>query len=218
MILVNIDGPDAVGKSTIIEEIKTLLFDVCGYKVESVHFPRYETPIGKVIKRSLNGEILMSPESLQMLYGADRVNFCEYAFNQFEKEVDLLLVDRYATSGLVYGQVDGLTKEKVCMIQEGVIAPDLNIILTAPFDVLIKRMKDRGNVDKYENEKMLEKSIILYNQIHKLITPTIYVDANRDVDKISNEIMYYIKLIKAGDTHGRIINRISNFKFSNRSD
>jgi len=74
--IITIEGPDAAGKKTqtrlLIEKLKGL-----GYSVETMSFPRYDTPTGKKVRAYLNGEFgsldQVDPKFASQLYADDRL-------------------------------------------------------------------------------------------------------------------------------------------------
>src|SRR5208337_395253 len=69
--IISIEGVDAVGKSTQSLRLQTW-FKRKGFKVTSLSFPDYETPIGKEIKAFLAGKRDFQAEVRHMLFAANR--------------------------------------------------------------------------------------------------------------------------------------------------
>src|SRR5690554_1733780 len=112
-MLVNIDGADGVGKTTLVEGLMKYYTNQ-DKKITFLHFPRYETEIGKIIKKVLlKQNDTMHPAAFQMLCSADRVNWSAFDYPKLKKEYDIILVDRYSSSGIVYGQIDDLDKKEI---------------------------------------------------------------------------------------------------------
>lgn len=189
MLLINIDGPDCSGKSTVCKKLQDKIFESTDYNMTHVHFPRYDTEIGKVIKSVLHGEVELNPLALQMLYSADRVDFCANMLPKLSKENDIVLVDRYATSGVVYGRLDNISTVTLYDLQSNILHPHINFILDCPENVLMDRLSKRGNADKYENLENLKKSRTYYKTLKPLFLGNIeYIDSNRPIDEVVNDI------------------------------
>lgn len=160
MILINIDGIDGSGKSTIVEKIFNL-FCLMGIRTKVVHFPRYKTQIGSWIHKVLIGEKSCNGVPLQVLYTADRIDFC---LNEIEElnSYEVVLIDRYYTSGYVYGMKEGLSVPSIQKMHEGIIKPKKHFILKVPIEQVIGRLKTRDCVERYDNKETLEEVYNLY--------------------------------------------------------
>lgn len=221
MIIVNIDGPDAVGKTTTVASLVKQMNEVCGIRTKFVHFPRYETEIGQLIKKVLLKEIDLNREALQMLYCVDRLDFCQFEIPKILDDYDVVLVDRYLTSGIVYGQLDYISPGRISMLQGTTVYPDVNIILQAPYKILLDRMKDRGNDDIFETSDNLKRSIKLYNELNEHMhpsSPVLYVNANRPVMDIVNEIIFLIRIVIGGNVNASNFYRLYASRDCNSSD
>jgi dTMP kinase len=195
MKLINVDGADGVGKSTLIDGLIDY-YTKQNKKITFLHFPRYDTDIGKVIKKVMFKEVEMHPSSLQMLYSSDRLNWYTYEYSKLEKEFDIVLVDRYLTSGMVYGEVDGLEPTEILFNDRRTAKPNANIILIADAETSINRMSKRNETaTKYENVENIRSATKNYLNLKNLIPDVYYIDAKQskenvlyDVIKIINEL------------------------------
>ena len=171
MIIV-IEGGDQAGKltqSTLLEKalkkqkIKTKLF----------HFPDYETPIGKEIRKYLDGKRKFPPQVIHCLLAANRWEKLD-AILAAEKKNSVLIMNRYYHSNLVYGLANGLKQKWLESLDEGLPKADLIILL----DVTQKesfsrtpRNKIGGKVmkrDKFEKNKEFSTKISnLYRTVAK---------------------------------------------------
>lgn len=192
MIVVNIDGVDATGKTTLVENLMK------HYKKNKVgitylHFPRYTTEIGKVIRKALDGQITMHPSALQMLYSADRLSWSDKEYKELSKKFSICLVDRYTTSGLVYGQIDGLNKEEILFNDRRIVKPDKNIILFADIKTIMHRLKDRNiQADLYEKEETMKLALEKYLELYKYYPSVNYINANQTLKEVRDEAIKII--------------------------
>lgn len=162
MIIV-IEGGDQAGKLTqsiLLEKalkkqkIKTKLF----------HFPDYETPIGKEIRKYLDGKRKFTPQVIHCLLAANRWEKLNTILVAEEKN-SVLIMNRYYHSNLVYGLANGLKQKWLESLDEGLPKADLVILL----DVTQKesfsrtpRNKIGGKVmkrDKFEKNKEFSTKI-----------------------------------------------------------
>ena len=171
MIIV-IEGGDQAGKLTqsiLLEKalkkqkIKTKLF----------HFPDYETPIGKEIRKYLDGKRKFPPQVIHCLLAANRWEKLDAILAAKEKN-SVLIMSRYYHSNLVYGLANGLKQKWLESLDEGLPKADLIILL----DVTQKesfsrtpRNKIGGKVmkrDKFEKNKEFSTKISnLYRTVAK---------------------------------------------------
>lgn len=143
-LLVSIEGVDTAGKSTQTELLQHKLIEE-GKSVRIVHFPRYQTIIGRTIK-----ELLMSdkkiPAEVQALYVLDQVMFrekCENLLNRF----DVVILDRYDLSSKVYYMSNGRPLSEIEGLQSRILKPDMTFILDLEVDEIAKR---KANLDNFE--------------------------------------------------------------------
>jgi len=147
MIIV-IEGGDQAGKltqSTLLEralkkrKIKTKLF----------HFPDYETPVGKEIRKYLDGKRKFPPQVIHCLLAANRWEKLNEIKDAEEKN-SVLIMNRYYQSNLVYGIVNGLKSKWLENLDDGLPKPDLIILL----DISQKESFSRTPRDKIGGKKM----------------------------------------------------------------
>ena len=147
MIIV-IEGGDQAGKLTqsiLLEKalkkrkIKTKLF----------HFPDYETPIGKEIRKYLDGKRKFPPQVIHCLLAANRWEKLDTILAAEEKN-SVLIMNRYYHSNLVYGLANGLKQKWLESLDEGLPKADLVILL----DVTQKESFSRTPRNKIGGKKM----------------------------------------------------------------
>jgi dTMP kinase len=192
MIIV-IEGGDQAGKLTqsiLLEKalkkqkIKTKLF----------HFPDYETPIGKEIRKYLDGKRKFPPQVIHCLLAANRWEKLD-AILAAEEKNSVLIMNRYYHSNLVYGLANGLKQKWLESLDEGLPKADLVILL----DVTQKesfsrtpRNKIGGKVmkrDKFEKNKEFSIKISnLYRTVAKKKQWKI-IDATKSKIEVHEEIL-----------------------------
>ncbi len=150
-MLVAIEGLDQSGKETQARELRDRL-RAAGYRSRVVSFPDYGTSIGEEIARALQGEREYGPETMQLLYVA----------NRFERKADIdrwqaggliVLFDRYVASAVAYGEAQGLDPEWLQNLQIYLPQPDLTFFLDiAPETAMARKAVGR---DRYERDLAL---------------------------------------------------------------
>ena len=192
MIIV-IEGGDQAGKLTqsiLLEKalkkrkIKTKLF----------HFPDYETPIGKEIRKYLDGKRKFPPQVIHCLLAANRWEKLDTILAAEEKN-SVLIMNRYYHSNLVYGLANGLKQKWLENLDEGLPKADLVILLdvtqkesfsrTPRNKIGGKKMKR----DKFEKNKEFSSKISnLYRTVGKKKHWKI-IDATMSKEKVHEEIL-----------------------------
>ena len=153
-MLVAIEGLDQSGKETQAQMLRDHI-RASGHKSRVVSFPDYGTSIGEEIARALQGEREYGPETMQLLYVA----------NRFERKADIerwdaagliVLFDRYVASSIAYGEAQGLESEWLKTLQIYLPQPELTLLLDiAPETALARKSTGR---DRYESDfAMLER-------------------------------------------------------------
>jgi len=184
MIIV-IEGGDQAGKltqSTLLEKalkkrkIKTKLF----------HFPDYETPIGKEIRKYLDGKRKFPPQVIHCLLAANRWEKLQEILAAQEKN-SVLIMNRYYHSNLVYGLANGMNQKWLESLDEGLPKADLVILLDVTQKESFRRQKTHR--DKFEkNEEFLIKISKIYRITAKKKHWKI-IDASKSKDEVHLEIM-----------------------------
>ncbi len=184
MIIV-IEGGDQAGKltqSTLLEKalkkrkIKTKVF----------HFPDYKTPIGKEIRKYLDGKRKFPPQVIHCLLAANRWEKLNEILAAQEKN-SVLIMNRYYHSNLVYGIVNGMKQKWLENLDAGLPKADLVILLDVTQKESFRRQKT--NRDKFEkNEEFLRKISKIYRITAKKKHWKI-IDASKSKQEIHEEIL-----------------------------
>ena len=184
MIIV-IEGGDQAGKltqSTLLEKalkkrkIKTKLF----------HFPDYKTPIGKEIRKYLDGKRKFPPQVIHCLLAANRWEKLNEILTAQEKN-SVLIMNRYYHSNLVYGIANGMKKKWLENLDTGLPKADLVVLLDITQKESFQRQKTHR--DKFEkNEIFLRKISKIYLTTAKKKHWKI-IDASKSKQEIHEEIL-----------------------------
>ena len=158
MVLVQVEGTDGVGKTTVVNLLREEL-DKENVKVKVLVFPSRETRIGSIIDEMLKKRKFEWNEAVifQLLQTANRLEFYKEIERWREKKDSVLILDRYVLSGLVYGKLDGVPYNSLMTLQLLLPPPQLNIVLTANRESLERRLKEKTQLEIYERiEKILK--------------------------------------------------------------
>lgn len=93
----------------------------------------------------LNGETNLKAETAQLIFAADRYSAKEDIKQSLDSGA-LVLIDRYISSGIVYGEANGLPREWCEVLESGLVAPNLTIFL----DIDLKLAQTRLRAKKQE--------------------------------------------------------------------
>ena len=176
--LIVIEGAcDGIGKTTQYKLLKKYLEDK-GYNVCSHHFPTYDSKQGKLTEYYLNGDFGnpndLSPYLVNSIYAVDRSITWNDKLKATYDKGDIILLDRYTTSSLIYqSSLFDNEEDKKAFINYvtdyeynklGIKKPDKVIFLTADFDLVSSmRSKRKSNDgvknDVYERDSKLMKKI-----------------------------------------------------------
>ncbi len=184
MIIV-IEGGDQAGKltqSTLLEKtlkkrkIKTKVF----------HFPDYKTPIGKEIRKYLDGKRKFTPQVIHCLLAANRWEKLNEILAAQEKN-SILIMNRYYHSNLIYGIANGMKQKWLENLDAGLPKADLVILLDVTQKESFHRQKTHR--DKFEkNEEFLRK----ISKIYKITATKKHweiIDASKSKQEIHEEIL-----------------------------
>ncbi|MDH3488646.1 MAG: dTMP kinase [Nitrosopumilus sp.] len=184
-MIVVIEGGDQAGKftqSTLLEKalkkrkVKTKLF----------HFPDYTTPIGKEIRKYLDGKRKFPPQVIHCLLAANRWEKVDQILAAQEKN-SVLIMNRYYHSNMIYGLANGMKQKWLENLDVGLPKADLIILLDVTQKESFRRQKT--NRDKFEkNEEFLRKISKIYRTTAKKKHWKI-IDASKSKEKVHEEIL-----------------------------
>jgi len=154
-LFIVIEGSDQSGKKTQTN-LLTLKLRKAGYSVETISFPDYTTPIGREIRRYLDGKRDFGPEIRQFLYVANRWER-KHDLENWLRKGRVVIADRYMQSNLAYGLANGLDLQWMINLEQGLPKADVTIVLDIPVHTAFRRRKTMRDV--YERDKAFLKRI-----------------------------------------------------------
>ncbi len=150
-LLLAFEGLDQSGKQTQAERLKAAM-EARGRKAVLLDFPSYETHIGMEIGAGLQGARDYAPDTMQLLYVANRYEK-KPLIESLLAEGAIVICDRYRASSVAYGEAHGLDGGWLADIQKYLPAPDLTILLDIAPETAAGRKT--SNRDKYERDLAL---------------------------------------------------------------
>jgi dTMP kinase len=168
-----IEGCDSVGKNT---QSKRLVekFDSIGRNAVVLSFPRYETTVGKAIRRHLLGETALTQVSAswprdmpQLPAPEDPLAFqCLMLADKMDAALDIeahifagrvVICDRWTPSAICFGEADGVDAHWLQRVQEVLPRPALHVFIDVPEDEALRRRPEMR--DRYEKDREKQKVI-----------------------------------------------------------
>lgn len=145
-MLIAFEGLDQSGKETQARRLRARI-EREGHRVHPLSFPEYETPVGREIRKALDGEREFGPDVMQLLYVANRGEF-RPKLEQWLSDGDVVMCDRYRASSIAYGEAQGLDPVWLTEIQQYLPPATLTILLDIAPETAVQR-KSKGR-DLYE--------------------------------------------------------------------
>jgi len=219
-VIVALESIDAGGKRTQADAVTRFFrretFSSRIKTVKQFDFPHYETTAGAVVGRVLRGETIVYPREqleggrtvaemakgwgrdkaviIQSLMVSDRMEHMEMLIEFAMSTDNLLILDRYKWSGVVYGTIDGLESKWIKNIQSSLPDADMNILIDISVEESVRRRPVRR--DNYErNLDMLNKVRAQYRTEFEAAASDdsanshLIVNGERDPEEVTNEIV-----------------------------
>ncbi len=146
--LIAFEGLDQSGKQTQAERLLEA-FRGAGHQAEFLTFPEYTTAIGIEIGHALQGQRDYQPDTLQLLYIANRFEF-RSRISAWLESGTMVVCDRYLASSIAYGEAQGVDANWLTEIQRNLAQPSLTVLLDIPPDASLNRK--RVARDKFERD------------------------------------------------------------------
>ena len=143
--LIAIDGPNGVGKSTLIEKLK-IRFAELGVPICFTREPT-ESEIGTFTRRFAEN---CTGLPLAYLVGADRYFHLKTEIIPKLREGNYVFTDRYVLSSLILQGMDGVDSSVICEINNNAIKPDLQVVVWANENTLQARLDEREFLTRFE--------------------------------------------------------------------
>ncbi len=180
MLWIVFEGPDGVGKTTIIEKVATALREQ-GYRVYTTAEPT-ESKIGNLIRTWLLKEKVEPPHVYALLFTADRYLHVYGDVLEKLQRGYIVLQERYIESTIVYQSAMGLDCRWLEELNRYLPQPDLTIVLDVDPEELVNRISKRYKQREiFEIKEFLKKVRELY-LIRSKLRNYILIDAS-DIEK-----------------------------------
>jgi len=188
--LIAFEGLDQSGKQTQAERLLEA-FRRAGHVAEFLTFPAYETAIGTEIADALHGKREYAPDTLQLLYIANRFEF-RPKIESWLSAGTMVVCDRYLASSIAYGEAQGVDAAWLTGIQRQLPQPSLTILLDIPPDASLTRKQAAR--DKFERDlPLLGRVRESYLRQAAASTDWIRLEGHRDKDAVSSAVISAVR-------------------------
>ncbi|MCK5015509.1 MAG: dTMP kinase [Candidatus Peribacteraceae bacterium] len=182
------EGPDGSGTSKHSSLLANRLI-LNGYDVILTAEPT-DGSIGATIRTLLKGEKTLSPETLQLLFCADRAEHVNKIIQPALNSGKIVISDRYSLSTIVYGSALGIDEKWLSSVNNYFIKPDLTFITLPPFEVGMERIHRRPENDHFENVPFQK---IVYEEYAKHSSEkSIIVDTSGGKEDVAKEVTNHV--------------------------
>ncbi len=193
---ITLEGIEGVGKSSALTFIQKLLLDK---QIELVVTREPGgTPIAEMIRQIFlhhDAENLTKETEILLLF-AGRSQHCAQVIRPALLRGQWVICDRFTDATYAYqGGGRGMEQQQIAWLEQFVVqdlVPDLTILLDAPVEIGLERMRNRGKqIDRIEKEQIefFERVRTAYLQLakHNLQRYRI-VNANQPIDQVQAEL------------------------------
>jgi len=188
--LIAFEGLDQSGKQTQAERLLAA-FRAAGHRAEFLTFPEYQTAIGAEIGHALQGERDYAPDTLQLLYIANRFEFRPKIASWLE-EGTMVVCDRYLASSIAYGEAQGVDPRWLEEIQRHLPQPSLTVLLDIPPATSLTRKQVAR--DRFERDlPMLGRVRESYLRQARAARAWAHVDGRQDKDSVSADVLSAVR-------------------------
>ncbi|MDR0302949.1 MAG: dTMP kinase [Treponema sp.] len=155
-------------------------------------FPTFEPTngqIGKIIRAALKKEAPITPQTLAMLFAADRNEHIYGPDGIFEhvNRGELVVSDRYVLSSLVYQGIE-CGDELPASLNSRFPAPEVLIFFDIEPEIAVERLKNRSSLEIYEYREFQAKACEKYKSLLGMYTDTGVRVETIDASKTAQEV------------------------------
>ena len=171
-MFVVIEGPDGSGKTTQAKRLADRLRGVTGREVLSIAIPS-DSLVGqaarKCLKTGLDWKALFAdPQVPPILIQSTLLADCYGTVQQIRnclRKGGIVVADRWAPSGEVYGVIDGVDHEWLTAAQDSLPVGDINFLLDLDVTCICDRLKGKHVLDVYETESYQRRVVAGYRNL-----------------------------------------------------
>lgn len=203
-LFITFEGTEGVGKSTQIRTAARALEDA-GVPLRVTREPG-GTPMAEAIRELLlapRDETVHETTELLLMFAA-RAQHLETLIKPALAQGQWVLCDRFTDATFAYqGGGRGVAEDRIAQLEslvQGPLRPDHVILLDAPVDIGMARARHRGELDRFEREKLeFFQRIRATYQRRAAVDPARYhvLDATRPLAEVSGEVARLMQTLVA---------------------
>ena len=142
--LIVIEGCDGSGKTTLSKAVATVLASLAPDKWRWATYPSPDTPIGRLIRQTFDGTVVISKEAMLWLFTAEAVDGDQQTRQLLANGVSLVLDRHTLCSAQIYqGEVHSLNVISMVQAPWSFVPPDFLFIVDVPAPVALARSRRR---------------------------------------------------------------------------
>lgn len=199
-MFISFEGTEGVGKSTLIAK---LYDDLIGHN-KTVLLTREPggTPVAEQIRSLLlstdHSESIAHDTELLLMY-AGRAQHLQNKILPALAAGQIVLCDRFSDASFAYQCAGrGLSREKLQLLNQNFVSrmPDLTFWLDAPIETGMSRARARGELDRFEQEKMdfFRRVRDGYAELHQQQPERVKrIDASQTAEQVFAEASAYVR-------------------------
>jgi len=157
-VFITIDGPNGVGKSTLIDKLVLELRENCA--VYTTKEPS-DSELGKRVRK--NEENIRGLDYAKLILEDRKWHLANEILPQLVK-CDIVISDRYIASSLALQAYDGVLIDDIWNMNKEFLLPDINVILLAKEDVIEKRLGQREHLTFFEKRMSRHQELNYYKE------------------------------------------------------
>jgi len=186
------EGGDGSGTTTQLSMLSERLKNTG----KPVFFPTFEPTdgqIGKLIRSALKKDLILKPQTLAMLFAADRNEHLngQDGILAHVNRGELVVSDRFVLSSLVYQGIE-CGNELPNVLNSRFAAPELTIFLDVDPKIAINRMSKRGSLEIYEylefQEKVRQKYKSAVDDYRKNGARVEVIDSSKTIEEVADQV------------------------------
>jgi dTMP kinase len=186
------EGGDGSGTTTQL----SMLTERLKRSKKPVFFPTFEPTngeIGKIIRSALKKELIFKPQTLAMLFAADRNEHLNGygGILTHTKHGELVVSDRYVLSSLVYQGIE-CGDELPAALNSRFGVPELTFFFDIDPKIAINRMSKRGSLEIYEyldfQENVRQKYISAVDNYKKSGARVEMIDSSKTITEVADQV------------------------------
>lgn len=144
-LLIAVDGPNGVGKTTLISDLISKL-----KQDNLIVWKTCEPTDSKLGNFTRTISETLDSKSLTCLVGADRYYHLDQEIIPRLKKDTIVLTDRYILSSLILQRMDDVDTNFILSVNSDIILPDIQFAVTASENVIYNRLNSRTDLTRFE--------------------------------------------------------------------